>query len=401
MDAHCHAFQRALRGRTEGGDFWAWREEMLAEAERQTPELVRASYAETYRELRARRLHGGRRVPLSRPPRGARGARRRRGGGDRDRAAPLGVRARRAPPVPPGLAGRLPARARGAARARREGRRRPPLRPRVPARLARGARPLRRRSRACRCTSTPTSSPARSRSAWPSTGCARSSCSTATGCLGPHTTVVHATHADGHELDLLAAAGARICACPTTEANLGDGFLPVERVLTRGIALCIGSDSNVRIDPLEELRELEGIARRQSGRRNVLSVEALLSIGADGGRRGARARALGRRQGRPLAPLAARRRRSARGARPRLQRGGASAASARPARRQRQRPARRRGAQRLARPAATPRPVRGAGEVRVRRVAAAHAVGARVARVARARGEVAAGSICVPSFHSL
>src|SRR5918996_1227877 len=104
-----------------------------------------------------------------------------------------------------------------------------------------------------------------------------------TGCLGPQTTVVHATHADAAELDLLAAAGARVCACPTTEANLGDGFLPVERLLTRGIGICIGSDSNVRIDPLEELRELEGIARRQSGRRNVVSVESLLCVGADEG----------------------------------------------------------------------------------------------------------------------
>src|SRR6185369_4259494 len=105
----------------------------------------------------------------------------------------------------------------------------------------------------------------------------------ACGCLGPRTTVVHATHADGHELDLLAAAGARVCACPTTEANLGDGFLPVERLLHRSIGLCIGSDSNVRIDPFEELRELDGIARRQSGRRDVLSVDALLAIGSDEG----------------------------------------------------------------------------------------------------------------------
>jgi formimidoylglutamate deiminase len=105
----------------------------------------------------------------------------------------------------------------------------------------------------------------------------------ACGCLGPCTTVVHATHADGHELDLLAAAGARVCACPTTEANLGDGFLPVERLLHRGIGLCIGSDSNVRIDPLEELRELDGIARRQSGRRDVFSVDDLLAIGSRGG----------------------------------------------------------------------------------------------------------------------
>ncbi|HET7092424.1 MAG TPA: formimidoylglutamate deiminase, partial [Thermomicrobiales bacterium] len=44
-----------------------------------------------------------------------------------------------------------------------------------------------------------------------------------TGFLGPRTTVVHATHADAHELDLLAEHGAGICVCPTTEGNLGDG----------------------------------------------------------------------------------------------------------------------------------------------------------------------------------
>src|SRR5207247_2221719 len=104
-----------------------------------------------------------------------------------------------------------------------------------------------------------------------------------TGCLTERTTIVHATHADGTELDLLAQAGARICACPTTEANLGDGFAPVERVCTRSVGICIGSDSNVRIDPLEELRELEGIARRQSGRRNVISTGTLLCFGADEG----------------------------------------------------------------------------------------------------------------------
>jgi cytosine/adenosine deaminase-related metal-dependent hydrolase len=35
----------------------------------------------------------------------------------------------------------------------------------------------------------------------------------------------------------------------------------------------------VRIDPLEELRELEGTARRQALRRNVLSPSELLEIG--------------------------------------------------------------------------------------------------------------------------
>src|SRR5437868_4914403 len=53
VNAHSHAFQRAMRGRTEGGDFWAWRERMLDEAARQTPETVRPGYAATYREMRA------------------------------------------------------------------------------------------------------------------------------------------------------------------------------------------------------------------------------------------------------------------------------------------------------------------------------------------------------------
>jgi formimidoylglutamate deiminase len=105
----------------------------------------------------------------------------------------------------------------------------------------------------------------------------------ATGCLGPHATVVHATHADDHELDLIAEAGTRVCLCPTTEANLGDGFAPVERLCERGIGICIGSDSNVRVDPLEELRELEGIARRRTGRRNVVSPDSLVSFATDEG----------------------------------------------------------------------------------------------------------------------
>ncbi|MGH3104790.1 MAG: amidohydrolase family protein, partial [Gaiellaceae bacterium] len=53
VNAHSHAFQRALRGRTEGGDFWAWREAMLDLARGQTPGHVRSDYADVYREMRA------------------------------------------------------------------------------------------------------------------------------------------------------------------------------------------------------------------------------------------------------------------------------------------------------------------------------------------------------------
>ncbi|MGF1471038.1 MAG: formimidoylglutamate deiminase [Rubrobacteraceae bacterium] len=90
------------------------------------------------------------------------------------------------------------------------------------------------------------------------------------GFLGPRTTIVHATHANEAELDLLAEHGSKVCACPTTEGNLGDGFLPAEGILRRGISLSVGSDSHVRVDPFEELREIETGARRLSGGRNML-----------------------------------------------------------------------------------------------------------------------------------
>jgi formimidoylglutamate deiminase len=112
------------------------------------------------------------------------------------------------------------------------------------------------------------------------------------GLLGPRATVVHATHVSSHELDLLAGTGSTVCACPTTEANLGDGFLPAAELLQRGVPICIGSDSNTIIDPLAELREIEHCARRLAERRNVLvppgddgPTAYLLEIG---GRNGAR-----------------------------------------------------------------------------------------------------------------
>ena len=282
VDAHCHAFQRALRGRAAGGDFWAWRESMLAEAERQTPELVRREYSEVYRELReagytavgefhylgfeealaavGAAAEAGIRIVVLLAAYGRGGLPRfrqdsvaeylrqveeLRGRGIEVGLAPHSVRA-----CPAGwleeigryaAAERLPLHIHADEQPRE-----------IEECLAEhGVRPVELLDR--------------------------------TGCLSERTTVVHATHADGGELDLIARSGARICACPTTEANLGDGFLPVERVCKRSIGICIGSDSNVRIDPFEELRELEGIARRQSGRRHVISTETLLCFGADEG----------------------------------------------------------------------------------------------------------------------
>jgi formimidoylglutamate deiminase len=84
------------------------------------------------------------------------------------------------------------------------------------------------------------------------------------GFLGPRASVVHGIHVSDRDVELLAESQTTVITCPTTEANLGDGHFPAMRLLEAGIPLAIGSDSQVRIDPFEECRELETNARRQS-----------------------------------------------------------------------------------------------------------------------------------------
>jgi formimidoylglutamate deiminase len=83
-------------------------------------------------------------------------------------------------------------------------------------------------------------------------------------------TLVHATHATAAELQQVRARGATVCVCTTTEGNLGDGFFPIEDWWAAGGALSIGSDSNVGLDPAEELRWLEYQARLRRQARAVL-----------------------------------------------------------------------------------------------------------------------------------
>jgi formimidoylglutamate deiminase len=91
-----------------------------------------------------------------------------------------------------------------------------------------------------------------------------------TGFLGPHTSVIHGIHVTDADVALLAASGTTVVSCPTTEGNLGDGFLPALRYRDAGVRLAIGSDSQIRVDPFEEARELETGARRERQTRHAL-----------------------------------------------------------------------------------------------------------------------------------
>jgi formimidoylglutamate deiminase len=277
VNAHSHAFQRALRGSAAGGDFWQWREAMLALARDQVPGRVRSSYAAVYREMLAAgytavgEFHY---LGFDAAVAAAEAAE------EAGIAFVLLYAAYAVEPFAQESVGaylddveKLRARGISVGLAPHSVRTCPPDWLDEIARAAEGSvvhvhaseQPAEVEWCLERYGATPIEHLARH------------------GILGPQTTIVHATHATDAELDLVREAGARICICPTTEASLGDGLAPIDRLCERRIGVCIGSDSNVRIDPLEELRELEGIARRQSGRRNVISTETLLCFGADEG----------------------------------------------------------------------------------------------------------------------
>jgi formimidoylglutamate deiminase len=95
-----------------------------------------------------------------------------------------------------------------------------------------------------------------------------------TGFLGPRTSVVHAIHVSDDDIDRLAQSDSIVVTCPTTEANLGDGILPGLRYRDAGVRLAIGTDEQTRIDPFEELRELETLARREGQTRDALLAAA-------------------------------------------------------------------------------------------------------------------------------
>ena len=99
------------------------------------------------------------------------------------------------------------------------------------------------------------------------------------GALGSQTTIIHATHANEKELALLAHYGSSVCVCPTTEGDLGDGIAPYAALLAAHIPLSIGSDSNTRLAPIEELRWAEYTARMRYQRRRILIAAELASPG--------------------------------------------------------------------------------------------------------------------------
>ena len=93
------------------------------------------------------------------------------------------------------------------------------------------------------------------------------------GLLSARFTTVHAIHVTPKAINGFARAQANVCACPTTERNLGDGVVPVEAYFNAGVPVSLGTDSQIQIDLLEDARELEYHLRLQRMSRNVLATD--------------------------------------------------------------------------------------------------------------------------------
>jgi len=117
----------------------------------------------------------------------------------------------------------------------------------------------------------------------------------AEGVLDERFTAVHATHLTQEEIALLGDARATVCACPTTERDLGDGFLPGAELLDADVRIALGTDSHTVIDFFEEMRLVEYHERLRRLRRVVLAVPGaggrlevaplLLELGTESGAR--------------------------------------------------------------------------------------------------------------------
>jgi formimidoylglutamate deiminase len=307
-NAHSHAFQRGLRGRAErpgpagaNDDFWTWRTEMFALAETLDPDSMREVALETYQEMRAAGYsvvgefhyvhHQPDGTPYAEPNAMARSvadaaveaslpivllpAAYHRGGWDgedlppapgqrrfcdpdvetflarvdalRQWAAPMagvdvGIAAHSVRAVPAGWLEAI------AEYSERHG-------------IVRHVHAHEQRRELAECEAEHDCSPIELLDR--------------TRFLGPRASVIHGIHVAASDVDLLAGTETTVVSCPTTEGNLGDGYLPAMVYADAGVLLAIGSDSQVRIDPFEEARELETGSRRERQLRSGL----LASVG--------------------------------------------------------------------------------------------------------------------------
>jgi formiminoglutamate deiminase len=285
-NAHSHAFQRALRGRTHAGtgSFWTWREQMYALAETITPDsylpLARATFAEMARAgitvvgefhyLHAGGNAMGEAVAQAAADVGVRltllDACYLRGGLESFRDRSADAWAARVSSLRGGETVRIGAAIHSVRAVDFES-------AKVVATWAteHGA-PLHAHV---------SEQPAENEACLEENGLSPTMTLAEAGAVSPSFTAVHATHLTDNDVTLLGFA--RVCLCPTTERDLADGIGPARTLREAGAKLCTGSDSQAFIDPFEEARAIELDERLATGVRGNHTPAQLLEAATAGG----------------------------------------------------------------------------------------------------------------------
>ncbi len=303
-NAHSHAFQRALRGRThrEVGSFWTWRRAMYELASRLDPDLHLALARATFGEMALAGItcvgefhylhHGADGIPYDDPNE--------MGGAVIEAARQAGIRvtlldacylhggigeepnavqrrfsdgdaeawARRVAELSDGPGVRVGA-AIHSVRA---------VDPASAARVAAWAG-----ERGAPLHAHVSEQPAENQASLEAYGATPTGVLADAGALSGAFTAVHGTHLTGSDCDLLGRAGATCCLCPTTERDLADGIGAARRLRNSGIGLALGSDSQAMIDLFEEARAAELDERLQAGERGRLAPPELLGAATAAG----------------------------------------------------------------------------------------------------------------------
>ena len=98
------------------------------------------------------------------------------------------------------------------------------------------------------------------------------------GLLGPHTCIAHCIHLSAAERALLAARGAHVCTCPSSNLKLASGVCGVPELIAAGVSVAIGADGapcNNNLDGFLELRRTALLHKPRLGPRTLPASEVV------------------------------------------------------------------------------------------------------------------------------
>ena len=101
------------------------------------------------------------------------------------------------------------------------------------------------------------------------------------GLLGPNFIAVHAVHLEPAEIALLARLGCSVAHCPSSNLKLASGIAPVDKMLSSGINVGLGTDgaaSNNRLDVFCEMRLAALLAKASSQNAETLPAHTALRM---------------------------------------------------------------------------------------------------------------------------